>query len=121
LCVGVWQLRGARMDTQPAVTHSGIGIASFIVSVLALVILIAAFAVITVSVTSAGVDKRLEVGAGLAIAITWLLNLIGLGLGIAGAAQKGSKKVFSVLGIVFSAATILVSVAVIVLGYVMKA
>lgn len=109
------------MDTQVAAKHSGIGIASFIISVLSLTALIAVFVIIAIAVTSGGFKKgSIEMGAGLALVLTWLLTLIGLGLGIAGALVKNTKKVFSVLGIVFSASTIIISVAVVVLGLVVK-
>jgi hypothetical protein len=72
------------------------------------------------AMASGGLNKTVEVGAGLGLIFAWLLTLIGFGLGIAGAMVKNSKKVFSVLGIVLSTSTIVISVAVIVLGLAVK-
>ncbi|MFN5869170.1 MAG: hypothetical protein ACK46A_07565 [Akkermansiaceae bacterium] len=45
--------------------------------------------------------------------------LIALGLGIAGLLQKERKKIFAILGIVFSAVSLLVTIFLIILGLAM--
>ena len=44
------------------------------------------------------------------------LDILAVGLGIAGLLQKDRKKVLSILGIIFGAATLLVTIALVVLG-----
>ena len=53
---------------------------------------------------------------GLFIIAFLLLALIALGLGIGGLVQKERKKVFAILGIVFSALTILGTLSLMVIG-----
>lgn len=110
--------------------HSGLGIASFIIALLAILAAIITL-VLTVSFTADFIDmgtldpESLEaeivegggaIGAVLAAGLLFIvsigLSIIGLILGIVGAVMKNRKKVFSVLGIVLNA---LIAVGVVVL------
>jgi hypothetical protein len=83
--------------------HSRLGVASFIISIISALIIcfdvVLAFGIsggLNVSKSYAGVDTAFTCLAA-------LLAILGLGLGIAGVAQKNAKKVFGILGLVFSA------------------
>jgi hypothetical protein len=47
------------------------------------------------------------------------LDVVGLGLGIAGCFQKNKKKVFAILGTIFSAVTALGTIGLIIIGSLM--
>ena len=89
--------------------HSGFGIASFITSIGIDIFIIALWYIIVSDITYAyGLppSKTLKT--------TWSLCnlskfglLLPLGLGIGGLLQKGRKKLFAILGTIFSAMTIL--------------
>jgi len=70
--------------------HSGMGIASFIIS---LVMLFIQILIYNFSTTHGYSDSLAALFFCLSIA-----NLVGVGLGIAGLAQKGRKRIFSGLG-----------------------
>ncbi|MFD0958269.1 hypothetical protein [Paenibacillus chungangensis] len=110
--------------------HSGLGIASFIIALLAILAAIITL-VLTVSFTAEFINmgtldpESLEaqildgdsaivsiMAAGLLFIVSIGLSVIGLILGIVGAVMKNRKKVFSVLGIVLNA---LIAVGVVVL------
>jgi hypothetical protein len=106
--------------TEPQRKHSGLGIASFIISI---VVGIAVFVMIVVaavaeSASPDGVDEESPVAIilGLGLLMLLLLDFLALGLGIGGICQKGRKKVFSVLGTIFSCTTILGTIALLVIG-----
>lgn len=84
--------------------HSGLGIASFCISLfcgLLAVILVAAAGFLVAS----GQDEQSFglILTGLGIMGDMLLMLVALGLGIAGACMKDRRKLFAILGIIFSA------------------
>jgi hypothetical protein len=103
--------------------HSGIGIASFVISIISgtLILLLMGIAGMMEVSTPGGLDEE---SAG-AVIIGLLLfafvggSLIALGLGIGGLIQKGKKKIFAILGTIFSSLTILVAVFVTFLGLAM--
>ena len=89
--------------------HSGIGIASFVVSIIAgiaMFFLTIAAGVIEVS-TPGGMHERSPVAIilGLSLLAFWFLSLVALGLGIGGLFQRSRKRLFAILGAVFSAIT----------------
>lgn len=90
------------IPTQP---HSGLGIASFIISMAAgaaLVILLVIAGVL--GSQSGGMDEE-SAGAivlGLLLTLTALGHVLALGLGIAALVQAGRSKLFGVLGTVFA-------------------
>jgi ABC-type antimicrobial peptide transport system permease subunit len=69
--------------------HSGMGIASFIISLVMLFIQILIYNFFTTHGHSDSLG---------ALILCFIANLVGVGLGIAGLAQKGRKRIFSVLG-----------------------
>ena len=91
--------------------HSELGVASFVVLLVSCALFLAAPVIL---VMHRNVFAELPL---LPLAINFLvgmlpiaavfLNLIGVGLGIAGAAQRNRRKVFAVLGIVLNGSAIL--------------
>lgn len=107
-----------RISEEPK--HSGIGIASFIMCIVA-------FVSIFVVVIIAGVLEESTPGGlsetspqamiiGLLVILFALLDLIALVLGIVGLAQRNRKKLFAILGTLFSSITIIGSVGLFILG-----
>ena len=90
--------------------HSGLGIASFITSIasglpLALIVILAG----TIeALTPGGMDSQSPVAmaVGLAMFFFIFIGLVSIGLGIAALIQKDRKKIFAILGTVFSAVVV---------------
>src|SRR5207253_8753704 len=104
--------------------HSAMGIASFIISVVTGFGMFAMFVIagIMQSTAPGGMDER-SVGAiilGFCIIGLLAIDLVAAGLGIAGVCQKDRKKIFAVLGIVFSITTVVCAVVLMVIGLAMR-
>ncbi|MEJ2437470.1 MAG: hypothetical protein P8Y49_07125 [Sulfurovaceae bacterium] len=100
--------------------HSGIGIASFVISIVAgiLIFIVLAIAGSIEASTPGGIDENSTeaVMIGLAIIGLLFLNVLSVGLGIGGLLQKERKKIFAILGTVFSSFFILGVIGLMVLG-----
>ena len=91
------------IPTQP---HSGLGIASFIISLCADILLVLLLGVLGVLQSRpGGLDENSAAAntMGLGLLLTTLALTVALGLGIAALAQPGRNKVYGVLGTVFAA------------------
>ena len=103
--------------------HSGLGIASFCISIAAGVFIFFTFIVAGAigAATPGGMDEEsvTAVLVGLALITFLFASLVSLGLGIGGLFQKERKKVFAILGTIFSGAIILVTAALIAIGLAM--
>jgi hypothetical protein len=91
---------------QSKLKHSGFGIASFSISCIAFILIILIF-VVSVYLNIVNPDAFDEEGPGVIfigaiMVLDIFLVLIGTGLGITGILEKGKRKVFSVLGLVFN-------------------
>lgn len=100
--------------------HSGLGIASFIVSIVSgiLTFLLVVVAGVIEASTPGGIDEE-SAGAivlGLLLFAFLGMLLVGLGLGIAGLFQKERKKIFAILGTVFSSVIFLCTILIMLLG-----
>ena len=100
--------------------HSGLGIASFITSIVSgfFIFLVIVIAGVMETSTPGGMDEE-SAGAvmvGLFLFAFLGTSLVALGLGIGGLIQKERKKIFAVLGTVFAAATIVVTIFLMMLG-----
>jgi len=102
--------------------HSGFGIASFGLSLVVgflmlLTIGVAGYLEVT---TPGGMSEESPVAivVGLAIFLFAAIDLVSLGLGIAGLIQKDRKKVFAVLGTIFATLTLVGTFALMVIGMV---
>jgi hypothetical protein len=91
---------------QPTRRHSGLGIASFIISVMAgLVVFVLVVMAGVMSVETGGkLDEKSPqaVVLGCSILAAGFLYLVGIGLAIGGLCQRDRHKVFSVLGLVLN-------------------
>jgi hypothetical protein len=105
--------------------HSMLGIASFVLSLLTGFALFALIVVAGVleTTTPGGLDENSPVAVivGLFLFAGVGVEVVAIGLGIAGMFQKNCKIVFAILGTVFSALALLGVVGIIVLGLMMEA
>ena len=100
--------------------HSGIGIASFIISIISgvLIFMLVVIATIIEGSTPGGMNED-SIGAiiiGLFVFLFLGMALVALALGIVGILQKGRKKIFAILGTVFSGVSFAVTIFIIILG-----
>lgn len=100
--------------------HSGLGIASFIISMITglLTFLAIVFAGVMEATTPGGMDPE---SAGAIILGFFLIAclcglLVAIGLGIGGLVQRDRKKLFAVLGVTFSAVILIGTLALMVIG-----
>lgn len=105
------------------VKHSGVGIASFVTSIVAgaLIFLLVIIAGVLEVSTPGGMDEE-SIGAvliGLFLFAFLGAELVALGLGIGGLIQKDRKKTFAILGVVFSATALLITLFMLFLGLAM--
>jgi len=107
--------------------HSGPGIASFVIGLLAILGYILIFFIATMAVNeSIGVLTPLQaeelalhpavILASLAILVCLILNLVGSILGIIGLVLKNRKKVFAIIGTILNGIMILLFVGLILVG-----
>ncbi|MDR1007057.1 MAG: hypothetical protein LBL65_00635 [Campylobacteraceae bacterium] len=100
--------------------HSGLGIASFILSIISVIcIFILLFVAGAIDVSTPGGMDENSVTAVVIGALYFLFtgfSVVGIGLGIAGLFSKDRKKIFAVLGLIFSATMLFISIAVMVVG-----
>lgn len=105
---------------QTELRHSGLGISAFVLSVVAgLVLCITTFiAGYMQATTPGGVDQRAAatVLTGLVMMTGMFMALVAGGLGVVGMFQKTRRRLFAVLGTVFSAAQLLLLVALMFIG-----
>src|SRR5262245_44136443 len=104
--------------------HSGFGIASFMISIVIGVLIVALIIVAGVleASTPGGIDENSPptMMVGLGILALVMADLLAIALGITGLVQAQRRKVFAVLGTIFSGLTILGTVVLIVVGNMMK-
>ncbi|TWU22907.1 hypothetical protein Pla52o_24390 [Novipirellula galeiformis] len=106
------QGRGSQtLDELPALSHSGFGIASFLISILVgigafIVILLASFAEAS---TPEGINEESALALIMGLSIFGMvgLNILGIGLGVAGVCQADRSRIFAILGLVFNGLVIL--------------
>ena len=103
--------------------HSGLGIASFVTSIVSglfIFLLIVVAGVMEVS-TPGGIDEESATAVIVGLFIFAFLgsSLVALGLGIAGLLQKDRKKIFAILGTIFSAVAFLGTLFIMILGLAM--
>jgi len=86
--------------------HSGLGIASFIVSIMVGLIMFCLIALISILTASSDYelkeDSHEAIAIGLGIFGLLFIDLIAVALGIAGLCQPNRQKVFAILGLLFS-------------------
>jgi hypothetical protein len=98
--------------------HSRLGIASFVISLIAgfiefLVIISAGVLEVEGQMTE---TSAAAVVIGMLIMLGMFSNLVGVGLGIAAVVQKNAKKLFGVLGLIFNGCLILLIIGLMLIG-----
>lgn len=104
------------IPTQP---HSGLGIASFIISLAAGVVLVILLGVAGVlDAKTGGIDEESAAAViiGLVMLFAGLAQLLALGLGIAALVQTGCHKLYGVLGTVFATTGLVGTLMLLLLG-----
>lgn len=100
--------------------HSGMGIAAFITAVCGAVLMLGLVAIAgIIETTTPGGMEETSMSAilvGLGLMLTALMQLVAFGLGVAGALQADRRRVFAVLGLVFSIGSMLAVVLLMVIG-----
>ncbi len=104
--------------------HSGLGIASFITSIVSgiLIFLLMAVAGVMEATTPGGMDEEAAgtIIVGLLLIALLGASLVALGLGIGGLMQKERKKIYAILGTVFAAVTLVGTISIMILGFAMS-
>jgi hypothetical protein len=106
----------------PSVTrgHKGLGIASFIIGVICL-ITVMGLVVVAGVVTNAGrATPEFNMILGLGMISTVFVDLIGIVLGIFGAADRSSKKAYPVIGLVLNVLVVALFSALLIAGLSMR-
>ncbi len=102
---------GYSPEGYPPLPHSGLGIASFIIALVAgaLLAMLVIAAGVMAATAGGGFDETAPatVALGCTILLAGLGHLVGTGLGIAGVVQRDRRKVFAVLGLVLNGLAIL--------------
>ena len=103
--------------------HSGLGIASFITSIVSgiFIFLFIVVASVMEASTPGGMDEESAgaVTVGLSLIACMGASFIALGLGIGGLLQKERKKIFAILGTVFSAVSLVGTIFLVIIGLAM--
>lgn len=106
-------------EAQPK-KHSGMGITSFVISIVVgcVEIILVTVAGFTEASTPGGMDEESPqaIMLGLGIIGGLFLCLVGIGLGIAGVVPKDRMKLFAILGLVFNCSILLCVVCLVLLG-----
>lgn len=117
---GVSPVQPVMVPQPQEMPHSGLGIASFAITLFAGVFMVMAIVLAGVmeATTPGGIDEEspATVIVGLSIMLLMLLQVVAFGLGIAGAFQKFRKKLFVILGIIFSGMAVIGTIGLIAIG-----
>lgn len=100
--------------------HSGLGVSSFIIGLIASIGLLITIIMATVAEASTygGLDPNSSQAAiiGLTMMLFLALALVAIGLGIAALVQKDFKKLLPILGLTFSSVMVLIIIILMVIG-----
>jgi hypothetical protein len=109
------------MEDQATIrTHKGKGIASFAIGVTSVIVFMALIGTAGVMTQTGKLTPELNVVIGLGMFAACLLDLIGIGLGLSGAVDRGSKKTYPALGLALNVAILALFVALLIIGLSMK-
>ena len=103
----------------PALRHSGMGIASFVLALIGFAGMFVTFAVagaLRASGVPTGDRDPASILVGLAVIVMGLVSLIAVGLGFGGLFQNGRRKLFASLGLGIAIFTVLSTAGLIILG-----
>ena len=115
--------KGSTVATEPP-RQSGLGIASFVISLIGIAITLVLFGVAGYmeASTPGGMDEAAPetILVGLLLIAAGFLLLVGLGLGIGGLFQRNRRRLFAVLGLAFSGVMLLIGIGVMAIGMTME-
>jgi hypothetical protein len=104
--------------------HSGLGIASFVISLAAGALMLGLFVlagfVHIASQGALGAHRGTVAVIGLGVISMLLVHTVGAGLGIGGICQKDRKKLFAVLGLCFNGFVLAGTIALMIIGKIAK-
>jgi hypothetical protein len=101
-------------------SHKGIGIASFAIGVISVIVFLALIAVAAVMAKTGKMTPELNVIIGLGMITACFVDLIGIGLGCFGAVDRASKKTYPALGLILNIGILVLFAALIVIGLSIK-
>ena len=106
----------------PSVTraHKGLGIASFVIGVICLITVMGLVVVAGVMTNTGRATPELNMIIGLGMISVVFVDLIGIVLGIFGAANRSSKKVYPVLGLTLNVLVVALFSALLIIGLSMR-
>lgn len=100
--------------------HSGIGIASFVLGILTVVLFFVLVVIATGSALSQGgqldPNSMQAIILGLVIVLVGLMSLVGAGLGLASALQQHRRKILGIIGLCLNGLVIALVVVCFILG-----
>jgi hypothetical protein len=100
--------------------HRGLGIASFVIGVICLITVMGLVVVAGVTTNAGRATPEFQMIVGLGMISAVFVDLIGIVLGIFGAADRSSKKVYPVLGLVLNVLVVAVFTALMIVGLSMR-
>jgi len=110
------------MENQATIrTHKGTGIASFVIGVTCVILVMALIGTAGVMAKTGKITPEFNMIIGLGMISACFVDLIGIVLGFFGAADRSSKKVYPVLGLILNIAVVVLFVAMAVIGLSMRA
>jgi hypothetical protein len=119
--LGSKQMTTMTMENQTVTrTHKGIGIASFIIGVICIVTIVVLIGIAGVMTKTGRATPEFNMILGLGMITACFVDLIGIGLGIFAAADRSSKKVYPVLGLILNLVVVALFAALLIIGLSMK-
>jgi hypothetical protein len=110
------------MENQATIrAHSGKGIASFIIGVISFMFILALIGTAGVMTKAGTMTPQFTMLLGLGMISACFVDLIGIGMGVSGAVDRSSKKVYPVLGLALNVGILVLFGALLVVGLSMKA
>jgi hypothetical protein len=100
--------------------HKGLGIASFIIGVTCLITVMVLVGIAGVATNAGRATPEFNMIVGLGMISAVFVDLIGIALGIFGAADRSSKKVYPVLGLVLNVLVVALFTALLIIGLSMR-
>ncbi len=103
--------------------HSGLGIASFVISILMAILSIGIVALVTaLTFTNPNISDESPqmVLLGLGIMGSLAMMMVAIGLGIAGLCTRNRKKIYAILGLTFATVNALGIIGLMIIGMMME-
>lgn len=104
------------VDQAVPVRHRGMGIASFVIGIFSVVLVFGLLAVAGVLAQTGKATPETNIVLGLGIITAGIIDLVGIGLGFAGAIDRSSKKAFPALGLVLNVGIVALFSALVAIG-----